>query len=86
MPKDYFIMTCQLCSKMGVCTLSAGKICTYLKSAATLFINQKSIGLYLRYSNEIICIHVAQGAAKLMEITVEGAKKKKNCLTTYVSR
>ena len=46
-----------------------------LKSAATLLTRYYAIQKLLGPSNEILCINVAQGAAKLQEFKVGGLKK-----------
>ena len=57
----------------------------YLNSAVTLFFRLNLIGSCLRLSNEISCILVAQGAAKLPEVKVGGLRKKmKNARTSIV--
>ncbi len=45
-----------------------------LKSFATLLIRYYTIQNLLGFSNEVLCIHVAQGAAKLAEVNLEVRK------------
>ena len=46
-----------------------------LKKAATLLSGYNTIQKLLRLSNEILCILMAKGAAKLQKVKVEGLKK-----------
>ena len=48
-----------------------------LKGAASLLTRYYIIQNMRRLSNKVLCIHVAQGAAKLPKIKVEGPKKDK---------